>query len=1295
MDPVTLIIILAAQPVAQETLSQLIGKWLINGVLPSYVANNFPTLTSLLKKQPGVEDILKRTYKKAVNHWCANDGAERAAMRARFETYDMLVNFIKEGSFESDSITNELANLWYNELEKEEIGRWFIQEVKLRKITKISDEILSNIYSIGNTIEDIREELLSFKTTGIHTFTHNDHYIPRYCYRCDEHFMRLSGIEGDSLYDIVVTGDKGKHFVLLSAPLMGKTTELNELCWRFSQSKYFLPVLFELKNQGGLITKEMLPKKDYVESKAIVLVIDAIDEVSEYKFRDQLRELNGYANIHPNMRIVLSCRSNYRIHINDDYYTCLYLGTLTSDQVFEIASHNNCISNPSQFMTDVRNAGVAELTANPVFLNEVIEYYAERGGMPNSKTILLDKLIEKSYRIEEDKHISDNTLLHGEERRHLEQVATVMLMTGQQRISQVDLRACMGNNDTAYKETLHYGVINASIEQDEYEFEYNSIKEYLAASCLSNMLLDKVKALVCVESGYRIATHWYNTIVIYSEIASLKNGGKMPTDLYDWLSNDNKGLLLHTDKRFAEEKNRSKLLIEYIELQKSAGKRVEEIGSEEMKSIVTFGMSMELALYLLDSLKSITAIDIQFANLVGVAEFLDWNNIRSQAPDIATELEDTLLSFISGTLFNDKTEWICTQWIRNSTLHNKTFVSKLLSIANNTTSQYVINYTLLAMTNSNCVDDYYPAVIQLQEKVMGDNVPIGRMYLYKALSKLKNEDNVNDAFKVISKYSFYYRDFSYSMNSYREMEKELLRTAESIYKSGYKRIADTIKSAISERFKSYYGLKSEAERAQVANDYRRFYENIGLWEVVSDEVESLFRTNLYEPTPKELEKRAEIRKKQYNDLMNEALFADIVMKIVESPDEISAKELMHKCCESLEAMNQYAYRFVAIHTKEVDGERFIDKEAVKQALTNRAEYLNFTFDESMDILVGKYSDLTLDQAQEEQVREHACRLIYNLCKEDSLAMTPQQKKALELMLNGKVKIDSSYLIKLLRFSGWPFVTHIEELWEDNRYPLFYYIQENVGKDKVREFVHNEFVENGDTILDVNFRVWASFAIREQMKDIYPSIIKWIINHPEGMLLIEEQLAKCEVLQDYIVSAAENGSLLCSDVLASLLEKIMENTSSHNKRIQKYLENNIENVDCKALHKVLSILLKMGSIPALEYVVKTPSILENGGIYVFQYSSLEDIDKLVFLFGYIAEKNIFSNPYPSILNCLFTIALESKDNQKVIEVKMVELSNSKPKMKPFIEQWILNIKDASAAKHFRNSGVKEAIDWINL
>ena len=50
MDPVTLIIILAAQPVAQETLTQLIGKWLINGVLPSYVANHFPTLTSLLKK---------------------------------------------------------------------------------------------------------------------------------------------------------------------------------------------------------------------------------------------------------------------------------------------------------------------------------------------------------------------------------------------------------------------------------------------------------------------------------------------------------------------------------------------------------------------------------------------------------------------------------------------------------------------------------------------------------------------------------------------------------------------------------------------------------------------------------------------------------------------------------------------------------------------------------------------------------------------------------------------------------------------------------------------------------------------------------------------------------------------------------------------------------------------------------------------------------------------------------------------------------------------------------------------
>lgn len=614
-------------------------------------------------------------------------------------------------------------------------------------------------------------------------------------------------------------------------------------------------------------------------------------------------------------------------------------------------------------------------------------------------------------------------------------------------------------------------------------------------------------------------------------------------------------------------------------------------------------------------------------------------------------------------------------------------------MANETTSQYVINYTLLAMTNSNCVDDYFQSVITLQEKVMGDNGTTGRMYLYRALSIINNKDNVNEAFKVISKYSFYYRD--YSMNYYREMEKKLLSTAESIYKSGYKGIADTIKYAISERFKSLYGLRSKTERTQVANDYRQFYVNIGLWEVVSDEVESLFRSNLYEPTSEVLEKRAQIRKKQYDELMNEAIFADIVMKIVESPDEILAKELMLKCCESLEAMNQYAYRFVAIHTKEVDGERYIDKEAVKQAIGNQAEYLNFMFDESMDILVGKYSDLTLNQAQEKQVQEHAYRLIYNLCNEDTLTMTRQQKKALELMLKGYVKIYPSYLINLLRFSGWPFVTHIEESWDENGYPLFYYIQENVGKDKIREFVHNEFVKNGDTISDINFRVWASFAIREQMKDIYPSIINWIINHPEGILLIEEQLAKCEVFQEYIISAAENGSLLCSDVLASLLEKIMENTSLHNKRIQKYLENNIDSVNGMALHKALSILLKMGSISALDYVVKTPNILENGGIYVFQYSAIEDIDKLVFLFGYIAEKNIFSNPYPSILNCLFTIALESKDNQMIIEEKMVELANSKPNMKPFIEQWILNVKDASAAKHFRKGGVKEAIDWINL
>ena len=121
---------------------------------------------------------------------------------------------------------------------------------------------------------------------------------------------------------------------------------------------------------------------------------------------------------------------------------------------------------------------------------------------------------------------------------------------------------------------------------------------------------------------------------------------------------------------------------------------------------------------------------------------------------------------------------------------------------------------------------------------------------------------------------------------------------------------------------------------------------------------------------------------------------------------------------------------------------------------------------------------------------------------------------------------------------------------------------------------------------------------------------------------------------------------------------------------------------------------MNSIPALDYVAKNPSILENGGIYTFNYYQMESVEKLIYLFDYFADKDIIPNPSQSILKSLFNLAVESKDMQNEIEGKMRNLANSKPNLAPFINKWIMNIKDAFTAKNFLDGGIPNAIDWLD-
>ena len=133
--------------------------------MPSYIANNVPLISDVFKKQ-SLENILKKTYKNAVKIWSEKEGADRSALSKRFSTYDQLVTFIQEDSFESNSVANELYGIWLKELEKDELGRWFIEDIQIKKLIETSQGTKEIVLSIDKKVDDLHEEICSFQTMG-------------------------------------------------------------------------------------------------------------------------------------------------------------------------------------------------------------------------------------------------------------------------------------------------------------------------------------------------------------------------------------------------------------------------------------------------------------------------------------------------------------------------------------------------------------------------------------------------------------------------------------------------------------------------------------------------------------------------------------------------------------------------------------------------------------------------------------------------------------------------------------------------------------------------------------------------------------------------------------------------------------------------------------------------------------------------------------------------------------------------------------------------------------------------
>ena len=355
------------------------------GFIASYLAGSLPSLREFISKKDKttLDERIEKCYHTALKRWCADNAVRQHIAYKYFNDLDQLKEFYSTEKWEKEGVNlNGLAKFWIEELSKDEEVSHYITTQGFIPIDEELDKLTALLKNqeIRNG-KQIRRGLTKHKAV--------DGYIRRFCTsdQSENNFIYyVLGIKGRHTLADYVTGVEDtstNKIVLYSSAQTGKTTELKQLCWDLQQSGLYLPVSFEIRTNTKL-KREDLPESQYVDGKEVVLVIDALDEVNGQKYEDLLEEIGGYAYEHPEMKMVLSCRSNFRRERQLELFTELFLEELSIGDAKNYATKREV--NSDGFMRSIFANQLEDFIKNPFFLNVLIDAYKEKGKqLPKSK----------------------------------------------------------------------------------------------------------------------------------------------------------------------------------------------------------------------------------------------------------------------------------------------------------------------------------------------------------------------------------------------------------------------------------------------------------------------------------------------------------------------------------------------------------------------------------------------------------------------------------------------------------------------------------------------------------------------------------------------------------------------------------------------------------------------------------------------------------------------------------------------------------------------------------------------
>ena len=804
------------------------------GFAVSYIAGNMPSLKNVFSRRDNkpLQEHIDECYSKSLKRWSAGDTVrERIAQKKLTDVSQVREMFKNDGWEKAGVVLNAIANFWADELRKDEDCAHYIETQAICDSSEKMDGLVSLLkkHDGFQDIKQIRRGLTRHKPV--------EGYIRRYCSsekHENDYFSYLLGHKyRHTLADFVIgleCSDKNK-FILYSSAQTGKTTELKQLCWELQQSELYLPVSFEVRNNTKL-KREDLPVFQFLGDKEVVVIIDALDEVNGQKYEDLIEEIGGYAYDHPETKIVLSCRSNYRRESQLNQFTELFLEELSGNDAQAYIDEVLGKASGKKLTSFVYENQLVDFIKNPFFLNVLIDSYkTDCKKLPETKAEIYRIFIERSYWKEKTEKPVSTWFRHSFEESVLllERIALGMSLMNVQTLSREELLFCLHNDESNLEECLRFDLINIE-DNERYSFKHNAFREWLVAHYLSREGLGKAKLFATHPNG-RIKPEWYNIIMLWVSMYG-EDKKKEINAILEWLKGASLELVIYIDKGMLSEDVRNSvfkgLLLEY----KSLGIRMSNIMTQDYKNLLSFGLSDDTADFVANEIMDTTIGTAYYADLMCLCYFMEWNKLEIKNPELTEKLFEALLVKTEEALTKKDSNYLEFLYFDNEFFSNERYLVRIYDIIKDSNHHEAIRSMVRLIDMANRVDEFVNYILNKEQYVHNQQEGstthiVSRTCIYVTLSKVKSLNSI----KKIMLHQFYDSRIAYhdEHDGQVKMIGSVLKLACEYIKRGDDELAGILENYYERLFKDYYYyFDHNKESHTLIEKFRKFYCEAGL-----------------------------------------------------------------------------------------------------------------------------------------------------------------------------------------------------------------------------------------------------------------------------------------------------------------------------------------------------------------------------------------------------------------------------------------------------------------------------------